>query len=102
VFLDDTRQPPDGYTLVRTAEEAIELLKSGSVTHLSLDHDLGIFTETGEVTGYNVVLWLEQAVVEGTLTPPEVITVHSSNPGARTKMELAIKSIRRLAEQDRQ
>src|SRR5439155_2676500 len=44
VWLDDRRSPypdPDSWTWVRTPAEAIELLKTGEVTEISLDHDLG-------------------------------------------------------------
>ena len=42
VYLDDLRTPPDGWVLVQWPEEAIELLETGEVTELSLDHDLGV------------------------------------------------------------
>ncbi len=42
VWPDDERPMPDGYDVhVRTASEAIDLLKTGQVTRMSLDHDLG-------------------------------------------------------------
>lgn len=41
VFLDDERAAPAGWVLARWPDEAIELLRQGGVTHLSLDHDLG-------------------------------------------------------------
>jgi len=93
VYLDDVRPPPDGWTLVRWPEDAIELLQTGNVTHLSLDHDLGD-DENG--TGYDVVLWLEEAVATRGFRPP-VVTVHSSHSSAREKMERGIASIERLA-----
>ena len=40
---------------MKTPEEAIELLKTDRVTHLSLDHDLGL---SDERTGYAVLLWI--------------------------------------------
>lgn len=40
VWLDDVRDAPSGWTQARTPEEVIELLRSGTVTQLSLDHDL--------------------------------------------------------------
>ena len=89
VYLDDERQTPDGWQRVYWPQEAIELLKTGKVTHISLDHDLG---NDKRGTGYDVVLWIEEAVVLHGFKPP-VITVHSSNASAREKMELGIKSI---------
>jgi hypothetical protein len=41
LYLDDMRQPYDGWTLVKTIEEAKALLKLGVVDQMSLDHDLG-------------------------------------------------------------
>jgi hypothetical protein len=42
LWLDDTRQPSRGFTWAKTAEKAIELLKTGKVNFASLDHDLNI------------------------------------------------------------
>ncbi len=64
---------------------------------LSLDHDLGLFEGEREVTGNDVVLWLEEAVVLQGLTPPASITVHSANPPAHEKMQKGIDAIMRRA-----
>jgi hypothetical protein len=93
LFLDDTRQPPPGFSLVRWPDEAIEALKTGRVEHLSLDHDLGDDTRG---TGYDVILWIEEQVATRGWNPPGIIEVHSSNSSARVKMENGIESIRRL------
>lgn len=93
VFLDDERPPPEGWHLVRWPQEAIELLQAGNVTHLSLDHDLG---DDERGTGYDVIVWLEEAVALRRFRPPEV-RVHSANSSARLKMEAGIRSIERLA-----
>jgi hypothetical protein len=100
LWLDDRRPPhpkPDEWTWVRTPAEAIELLKSGEVSELSLDHDLGLFDGERELTGYDVVLWIEEAVATAGFVPPLDIRVHSSNSSAAAKMERGIESIRRLA-----
>ena len=91
VFLDDERTPPDGWVLVRWQDEAIKLLQSGDVTHLSLDHDLG---DDRKGTGYDVLLWIEREIVLRNYVPPENIHVHSANPAARQRMLAAIESIR--------
>lgn len=93
VFLDDERAAPEGWTRVRWPEEAIALLEGGHVEALSLDHDLGDDVRTG----YDVLLWLEEAVATRGFVPPS-IAIHSANAGARRRMELAIESIHRLAE----
>ena len=41
VYLDDLRPAPEGWVRVFWPEEAITLLKTGLVTEISLDHDLG-------------------------------------------------------------
>ena len=74
---------------VRWPEEAIALLKTGVVSELSLDHDLG---DDQHGTGYDVLLWIEEAVVFSGFQPPR-ITIHSANPAARLRMEAALRSI---------
>ena len=97
VWLDDERSAPAGWVRVRTPEETIELLRSGAVEELSLDHDLGLDVGARERTGYDVLLWFEAEVAAGRARPPAVMTVHSGNVGAVGRMEQAIESIRRLA-----
>lgn len=91
VFLDDERAAPPGWIQVRWPEEAIELLKTGAVTDLSLDHDLG---DDEHGTGYDVLLWIEEEVVCGKFVPPS-INIHSANPAARRRMGAALASIMR-------
>ena len=93
VYLDDERPAPDGWVQVRWPDEAIRLLESGKVTHLSLDHDLG---DDERGTGYDVVVWIEEATAVRQFDPPE-IQVHSANSSARLKMEAGIRSIQRIA-----
>jgi hypothetical protein len=98
VWLDDVREAPDGWVHVRTPEEAIELLNSGEVEEISLDHDLGLATPESERTGYDVLVWLEEAVATGAWKHPvPVIRVHSANPVGLRRMEQAIESISRFS-----
>lgn len=92
VYLDDERLAPVGWMLVRWPEEAIALLETGTVTDISLDHDLG---NDDHGTGYDVILWIEEAVALRSFHSPR-ITVHSANSSARAKMEGGIRSIERL------
>lgn len=92
VFLDDERQAPDGWVLARWPEEVVSFLESGAVEALSLDHDLG----DERRTGYDVLVWVEEAVATRGFHPP-AISVHSANAGARPRMLAAVESIRRLA-----
>lgn len=95
VFLDDERTTPEGWVRAYWPDEVIALLRSGQVTHLSLDHDLG---DDARGTGYTVLLWLEEQVVVSGMQPPE-LRVHSANSSARLKMEAAIRSIEKHAPQ---
>lgn len=89
VYLDDERVAPQGWVQVRWPDEAIELLKTGEVRDLSLDHDLG---DDERGTGYDVLLWIEEQVMCRQFTPPSM-HVHSANPAARRRMEAAILAI---------
>ncbi len=93
VFLDDERQTPEGWVRVWWPDETIALLEGGEVIELSLDHDLG---DDARGTGYDVVLWIEEAVATLGFKPP-VMRVHSANSSARAKMEAGIAAIAKLA-----
>jgi hypothetical protein len=99
VWLDDVRPAPAGWVHVLTPEAAIDLLRSDDVEEISLDHDLGLFTEGGkERTGYEVLVFIEREVAMGTatFTLPE-IHIHSANAVGRRRMSQAIQSIKRLS-----
>ncbi len=96
VFLDDERTTPDGWTRVYWPDEAIQLLDSAEVTHLSLDHDLG---DDARGTGYDVIKWIEEAVLRRGYRPPH-ITIHTANPAARHRMEAGVAAIKRLTARD--
>lgn len=91
VYLDDVRETPEGWVRCYWPDEVIALLEAGGVTELSLDHDLG---DDERGTGYDVVNWIEEAVVLRGFKAP-IIHVHSANPVAQQKMNAAIKSIER-------
>lgn len=94
LFLDDIRQPPLGWIHVYWPDEMIDLLKTGCVEEISLDHDLG---NDDRGTGYDVLIWIENAVAMEHFNPPK-IKIHSANVSARRKMELAINNINKLSE----
>ena len=102
VWLDDLREAPAGWVRVTTPEEAIELLRTGEVDAISLDHDLGLLDGERELTGYDVVTWIERAVATEGFVPPRTIRVHSANVSAAAKMERGIDAIRRLADRPRE
>lgn len=97
LFLDDVRDPPsslEGEVLIaRTFDEACDLWYkyADSITHLSLDHDLG----THE-SGYDFLLVVIQTFVYKQALDDEhhknnlpVLTVHSMNPVGKKNMEQA-------------
>lgn len=93
LWLDDVRPPwrygHIGAEWAKTAEEAIEILKTGNVTFASLDHDLSEAATIGmappdEPTGYTVVLWM----MENGVYPENGVNVHSmSQWGSKRMME---------------
>lgn len=89
VYLDDERATPESWTRVYWPIEAIELLQTGQVTELSLDHDLG---DDARGTGYDVVLRVEEQVAMRGFVPPTIV-VHSANVSARAKMGNGIRAI---------
>lgn len=95
VWLDDVRDPPDNtWTHVKTASEAILLLRDKSPDVISLDHDLGDSLCCG--SGYDVALWIEAQVnIDNTYTPPNVL-VHSMNPVGSKNIHASITSIDRV------
>lgn len=93
VYLDDERTTPEAWVRAYWPDEAIALLETGQVEELSLDHDLG---DDERGTGYDVVLWVEEAVALRGFSPPRM-SVHSANSSARQKMESGIRSIEALA-----
>src|SRR5436305_788448 len=100
VWLDDRRSPRDPeWVWVKTPEETIELLQTGQVRELSLDHDLGLFADDREETGMTVLLWIEEKVALEGFVPPPVMCAHSANASAAPRMEQAIDAIYRLQEQ---
>jgi hypothetical protein len=87
LWLDDVRLAPEGWTHVRSVNEAIAILRerAGEVAEMSLDHDLGDFAEDGG-DGVRLVLWM----AEHDVWPP-VVRVHSMNPVGRANMEALIR-----------
>ena len=98
VWLDDLRDPTDPEikakygsdgteVWVKTAGEAIDLLRSGSVVSISLDNDLG----EGQPEGRTVADWIEMSAFHGTL-PRMDVWVHSDNTVAASWMRRAVEN----------
>jgi hypothetical protein len=89
VFLDDVRPMPDGYDVhAKTAKEAIDLLSTGKVIFISLDHDLGP-EEAG--TGYQVAEYIEREAFYQNL-PRLYWQIHSANPVGIKNMTKALEN----------
>jgi hypothetical protein len=102
LWLDDIRDPahlgrPD-WVWAKTAKEAVDLFRTGDVSIASLDHDLsegqmvlggylGKIYEDGQMSGYDVVLFLEQ---HPQYWPELGVRVHSANPAGKARMEQVI------------
>ncbi|MFS0889678.1 cyclic-phosphate processing receiver domain-containing protein [Peribacillus frigoritolerans] len=86
VFLDDYRKAPDGYVLVETIDECLELLKNFDIEHLSLDHDLLNKTRNGSM--------LVQMMVKEKLFANR-ITIHSANSVGGKAMYNCLKQAQR-------
>ena len=103
IFLDDERTPQQvygegttGWTCCRWPEDVIALLQQheGKIESISLDHDLGEGIEYSKPrTGYDVLLWLEEAVLTRGYKPPRIL-LHTQNAAARPKMAAAARQIR--------
>ena len=92
IYLDDLRPTPYGWERAYTPDQVISLLERYQVDEVSLDHDLGL---DNNVTGYDVLKWIEWKVATTNYSPPEV-TIHTSNPAGRQRMLLAVSSIKRI------
>jgi hypothetical protein len=84
LWVDDLRTPPDAtWTWATTAPEAVNLLRSGDVTAMSLDHDLGDDGDTKMI-----VYWLAHELhIGGADYWPDEVRCHSQNPVGRTWVE---------------
>jgi len=102
LWLDDLRPAPDdSWTPVTTPSAAIALLEAGEVESISFDHDLGFedgteLEQPKELSGYQVVLWIEEAVALRRFDPPEMF-VHSANPPGHERLLRGIEAIKRRA-----
>ena len=91
LWLDDVRPMPYRFDMwCKTAVEAVILLQSNSVEHISFDHDLG-----GEYTGYDVAKTIENMAFYGTIQPL-TWSIHTANPVGRDNIRAAMKSAERF------
>lgn len=90
IFLDDLRSCPKGFELCRTVKEAVALLKTGKVTLISFDHDLG-----DGPNGVSLANWIEFQVYLKRIPCPDW-RVHSANPVGKGNIQKAMKAAKRF------
>jgi hypothetical protein len=98
VYLDDTRTAPEGWVQARWPEEVIELLKTGQVEALSLDHDLGAEGPEADFrTGYAVLSWPGTCVGRMRRDYGRWLETMHSHLFFQPRMEQAIRAIQAIA-----
>jgi hypothetical protein len=89
LWVDDLRNPPSWYDVwAKSAEDAIDIIKRGDISAISLDHDLADGKD-----GIAVANWLEEAVITGTLRGCPKVQIHSANPVGVSNIINALKKI---------
>jgi hypothetical protein len=89
VWLDDKRPKPDDFdVLLMSAFDAIELIKTGVVTAIGLDHDLGDEKVVGN--GHMVSDFIEECAYFNKI-PRITWSIQSSNGPEVQRMTVALK-----------
>lgn len=90
IWLDDKRPMPEGFDIhTMTAWETIELIKTGKVTKIGLDHDLGDERIYG--TGHHVSDFIEECAYYNTI-PRIEWSIQSDNGVERSgRMVVALR-----------
>ena len=94
IWLDDIRVAPDGFLWIKTAEECVEIVKSGNVTFIDYDNDLGEGHD-----GYWVASQIERMAMSNKICPISW-KIHSDNPCGRLNITAAMTSAERFWEQN--
>jgi hypothetical protein len=87
LWLDNVRPMPQGFDYhARSVPEAISCLMSGTVEHISFDHDLGDPVQDGHL----LAKWIEQAAFYGNLGRL-TWEIHSDNPVGSANIRQAME-----------
>lgn len=89
LWLDDEREAPEGWEWAKTADEAVQLIRNGKVTEVSLDRDLG---ESDNGTGEDVLRYIELKLNLKQI-PKLIIHIHTANVAAKPRMLLAVERL---------
>lgn len=91
LYVDDIRTPPNLngvlWTIARTFHEAIYLLERTDYEIVSLDHDLGCFYGNREMTGDDVLNWLIARELDGLVSGPSEVLIHTANSAKSRPMK---------------
>ena len=89
LWVDDIRPMPTNFNQHATTEvQAIEILKTGNVVEISLDHDLGP-QEAG--SGYGIAKFIEEQAYYNTLRPLKW-AIHSANIVGQKNIRMALEN----------
>ena len=88
LWVDDIRPAPEGWIWAKDYSEAMIYIRTGNVSQISLDHDLG---ESSEKTGYDIACQIEALSHSGQI-PPMAWSVHSANPIGKKRIISALTS----------
>ena len=92
LWVDDVRLPPSGWIWAKDYAEAMLYIRSGTISQISLDHDLG---EASKKTGYDIACQIEALAQQG-LIPPMIWAVHSANPIGKQRIISALQSAQKF------
>lgn len=86
IYIDDIREMPRAFDVcLRSYKESIQYFQNNPFPEfISFDHDLG-----EEKSGYDIVKWIINAVMDGLVLLPENFTFrcHSANPVGKRNIE---------------
>lgn len=101
LYVDDLRQCPEGWQLARTVTEAIRILDTQRVTHVSLDHDISHGVEVNGLTRlypcgetFEPVARFIGMMVEASGEIGPQVTLHTANPVGAEKMRSILAGYR--------
>jgi len=97
LYLDDERETPEGWLRVWGIEQAKLILRTRTVSHLSVDNDLGSLDPKTE--GHHILSWLELQVYEDPTFPIPIITIHSANAGRVPSMRQVADKLEQIRQQ---
>ncbi len=86
IWLDDTREAPDGFLPFNNIEDIIKLINKNRVGYISFDHDLGY-----EKTGCDLARYIEEKAYNGEIDSIGW-DVHSANPVGSKKIKQAMNN----------